>query len=154
MDMQVKHIRLDADGAYPMLPENRAYAVVLITHEETIDFWRRGLAERMAEGACVQVNIWGENASEWTEAIATANAFAIMTEERSEMFPDITVSSQSNRMIEDVFEFSVANFQYNEAEQIDLLLVIEVGEPMFGYNLHGMANRAAREYGMSPALTC
>ena len=154
MDMQLKHIRIDADRGYPELPNNRAYSAVLITHEETSDFWRRGLAEKMASGSCVQVNIWGENASEWTEAIDTANAFAIVSEERSEEYPDIIVSSQSSRIIEDVFEFSVAHLHCSEAENVDLFLVIEIGEPMVGYNLYGMANRAARAYGLSPVMAC
>ena len=154
MDIELKHLRIAAGETYPKLPRSRAYALVLICHDETGDYWRRGFAETLATGSCVQVNLWGENSSEWIEALDTANALALMTEERCETLPDIEVSSQSNRMLEDVFEFSAANIQCNEETEIDLQIVLEIGEPMFGYDLQGMAFKAAREYGVQPALAC
>ncbi len=152
--MQLAHIKIPADQGFPRLPENRAYAVVLIAHEETTDRWRRGLAEVFAVGSCVQVNIWGQDASEWRDCIEAANGFAVLTEERAEDYPDIAVSSQSDKIIDDVFIYSAAHLQDCELEAVDLLVVLEVGEPALRYDLTSMAHRAAMEYGVQAAMAC
>ena len=154
MDIQLSHLRLSTDDAYPPLPENRAYALVIIAHEETTAYWRRGLAEMMAVGACVQANIWGSDAEDWCADIDAANALSIMTEERAEYFPDIEVSSQSSRVIDDVFDFATAQMHTSEAEELSLLIVLEIGEPAWRYDLSGMACRAARDWGAMAAYAC
>lgn len=90
--MQLKYICFDVDGGYLMFLENCVYMVVLIIYEEIIDFWCCGLVEQMVVGLCVQVNIWGENVSEWIEVIDIVNVFVIMIEECSEIYFDIVVS--------------------------------------------------------------
>ncbi|OUD10663.1 hypothetical protein BVC71_04015 [Marivivens niveibacter] len=154
MDIQFAHMRLSADDAYPPLPSERAYAVVVIAHEETSAFWRRGLAERMATGACVQANIWGEDSEDWENDINAANALAIMTEERAEYFPDIVVSCQSMRPIDDVFDFATAHMGTTEAEELSLLIVLEIGTPAYQHNLQAMAYRSAAEFGAMARLAC
>ncbi len=140
MDIQFAHMRLSADDAYPPLPSERAYAVVIIAHEET--------------SACVQANIWGEDSEDWENDINAANALSIMTEERAEYFPDIVVSCQSMRPIDDVFDFATAHMGTTEAEELSLLIVLEIGTPAYQHNLQAMAYRSAAEFGAMARLAC
>ncbi|NIY72629.1 hypothetical protein HCZ30_09295 [Marivivens donghaensis] len=153
-NIQLHHLRIKADGQLPKLPMERPYALVLIAHEETSDRFRRAVTEIMATGSCVQANIWGEDAEDWQDCTEAANAFAIMTEERSETIPDIVVSSQSNRAIDDVFAFASAHMNDLEIEGVDLMITLEIGRPAFRYDLTSMAHRAAADYGMQAALAC
>ncbi len=154
MDIQLANLRLSPDDAYPPLPTERAFALVIIAHDETSAFWRRGLAERLATGSCVQVNLWGEDAEDWQADVEAANALSIMTEERAEYFPDIVVSSQSHCVIDDVFDYATVQMQDSEAEELSLLIVLEIGEPSYRQNLQAMAFRSARDFGAMAAVAC
>lgn len=154
MNIQLAHFRIDADEPFPKLPTERAYAVVVIAHDETPDHYRYAAAEAMATGGCVMASYWGVQAREWEEMTEAAHALALVAEERSEDFPDLLATCHTTTMIEDVLEFTAAQMQDSEAYELSLLVIVEIGEPAYDPQIMRMAHRSTMHQGMVAAMAC
>lgn len=152
--IQYTHIRLDAGQILPRLPEGRPYVAILVAHEDSERHWQAGIAETLAVGDCVMACVYGRGADEWAEVLEQGYVLSQITEERSEELPPLEVWTHQAAMIDDVFEAAARGIQENELEDIELVIVFEIGEPMYSMQLSRAGMMALGNSGLRAAIAC
>ncbi len=152
--IQYTHIRLDAGQILPRLPEGRAFVAVIVAHEDSERSWQAAIAETLAVGDCVMACVYGSGADEWAEVLEQGYVLSQITEERSEDLPPLEVWTHQAAMIDDVFEAAARGIQESELEDIELVIVLEIGEPIYSMQLSRAGMMALGNSGLRAAVAC
>lgn len=152
--IQYTHIRLDAGQILPRLPEGRPYVAVLVAHEDSERQWQAAIAETLAVGDCVMACVYGRGADDWADTIEQGYLLSQITEERSDALPPLEVWCHQAAMIDDVFEAAARGIQDSELEGIELVIVLEIGEPIYSMQLSRAGMMALGNSGLRAAVAC
>lgn len=152
--IQVQHIKLEPGEILPRLPKGRPYVAVIVAHEDSEKFWQNGVAEALAVGDCVMACVYGRAADEWAEVIEQGYTLSQITEERCHSLPPLEVWAHQNAILDDVFDAAARGIQESELEDISLVIVFEIGEPLYSMQLHRTGMMALGNNGLRTAVAC